>query len=600
MAGDVAQLKEKLGTENLASQIYSMWDDFNSQRSGWLAEQKELRNYLFATDTSKTSNRTLPWRNSTTTPKLTQIRDNLHANYMAALFPNDQWLKWEGWTLNDELKAKREAIESYMQNKTRLGGFRNTISQLLYDYIDYGNAFADVEWVDERKVDPITGEEIPGYVGPRVVRISPMDIVINPAASSFKNSPKMTRKIMNIGELQAMAVDFPNMNWITEALDKSMRLRHDVMNGMYSVEDFNKAEGYTIDGFGSLHEYYQSPYVEIIEFEGTIYDPASQTLLKDYVITIIDRNKVIRKEQIPSWFPKGTKAHAGWRLRPDNLYAMGPLHNLVGMQYRIDHLENIKADMFDIIAYPPLKIKGEVEEFDWAPGAEIHIDVDGDVEMLHPDTTALHSDTQIAIYEQRMEDYAGAPKQAMGIRTPGEKTAFEVQALESAAGRIFKEKIETFEVELLEPILNSMLEISRRNLNGADIVRVYDDELSAQIFSQVTKEDITAQGKLRPTGARHFFSQQQLIQNMSGLFASPIGQMILPHVSGKAMARLAEDLFGLERYQLMSDYVAVVEQGEMQRMANVVQEKLVGEDAVAQTVDNAPPEQDQELTDPNS
>lgn len=579
MAGNVAQLKEQLRPDTLASQIYMMWNDFHNQRKPWVEEQKELRNYLFATDTSKTSNRTLPWRNSTTTPKLTQIRDNLHANYMAALFPNDQWMKWEGFTLDDAVKAKREAIEAYMQNKTRLGGFRTVISQLLYDYIDYGNAFADVEWVNEKKVDPLTGEEIPGYVGPRVVRISPFDILINPVANNFRNSPKMVRKVMNLGELKAMAEDFPEEGWIREAVSKAMKFRHDIANGQYSIEDFDKAVGYTIDGFGNLYEYYQSPYVELIEFEGDLYDPYSDTLLRNHVVTVIDRSRVIRKEQMPSWQPKGNKAHVGWRLRPDNLYAMGPLHNLVGMQYRIDHLENIKADVFDLIAFPPLKIKGEVEEFDWAPGAEIHIDVEGDVEMLVPDTTALQADTQIAILEQRMEDYAGAPKQAMGIRTPGEKTAYEVQTLESAAGRIFKEKIQNFEVELLEPLLNAMLEVAKRNMDAADVVRVFDDELGAQIFATVTKDAITANGKLRPVGARHFFSQQQLIQNLTGLFNSPVGQLIAPHVSSKQLAKLAEDLFGIERYQLISDNIALMEQADQQRLMAVLQEQAVGEDA---------------------
>lgn len=585
MAGNVAQLRDQLRPDNLAGQIYMMWNDFHNQRKPWVEEQKELRNYLFATDTSKTSNRSLPWRNSTTTPKLTQIRDNLHANYMAALFPNDQWLKWEGFSLDDATKAKREAIESYMQNKTRLGGFRTVISQLLYDYIDYGNAFADVEWVNEIKKDPLTGEVIPGYVGPRVVRISPLDILINPAASNFRNSPKMTRKVMNLGELKALAEDFPNEGWVREALSKAMKFRHDIANGQYSIEDFDKAAGYTIDGFGNLYEYYQSPYVELIEFEGDLYDPNTDTLLRNHCITVIDRAKVIRKEVNPSWFPKGSKAHVGWRLRPDNLYAMGPLHNLVGMQYRIDHLENIKADVFDLIAFPPLKIKGEIEEFDWAPGAEIHMDVEGDVAMLVPDTTALAADTQIAILEQRMEDYAGAPKQAMGIRTPGEKTAYEVQTLESAAGRIFKEKIHNFEVEMLEPIINAMLEISRRNMDAADIIRVFDDELGAQIFSTVTKDNITANGKLHPVGARHFFSQQQLVQNLTGLFNSPVGQLIAPHISAKQLARLAEDLFGVERYQLISDNVALIEQSEQQRLMAVLQEQAVGEDAAMMAAD---------------
>lgn len=589
MAGTVAQLREELRPDTLASQIYMMWNDWHNQRKPWVEEQKELRNYLFATDTSKTSNKTLPWRNSTTVPKLTQIRDNLHANYMAALFPNDQWLKWEGFTLDDSIKEKRESIEAYMENKTRLGGFRTTISQLIYDYIDYGNAVADVEWVSDKKVDPITGEAIHGYVGPRAVRISPLDILINPVAAHFKDTPKLTRKILTVGELRAMAEDAPAKKWIKEALDRSLKFRHSVTSGMYSVEDFDKAEGYTIDGFGNLYEYFQSPYVELIEFEGDLYDNVSDTFLRNHVITVMDRCRIVRQEPMESWLPKGTKAHVGWRLRPDNLYAMGPLHNLVGMQYRIDHLENIKADVFDLIAFPPLKIKGEVEEFNWAPGEEIHIDAEGDVEMLVPDTTALAADTQIALLEQKMEDYAGAPKQAMGIRTPGEKTAYEVQALESAAGRIFKEKVQNFEVELLEPILNAMLEISRRNMDAADTIRVFDDELSAQVFATVTKEDITAQGKLRPVGARHFFSQQQLIQNLTGLFNSPAGQMIMPHVSTKQLAKLVEDLFGLERYQLISENIAMFEQLEREKLMNTMQEQLVSQDATAMAVDNQQP-----------
>jgi hypothetical protein len=130
-----------------------------------------------------------------------------------------------------------------------------------------------------------------------------------------------------------------------------------------------------------------------------------------------------------------------------------------------------------------------------------------------------------------------------------------------------------------------MLEISRRNMDSADTIRVYDDELSAQVFAEVTKEDITANGKLRPSGARHFFSQQQLVQNMTGLFNSPVGQLIAPHVSSKQLAKLAEDLFGLERYQLISDNIALIEQAESQRVMNVLQEQAVAEDSAMMTAE---------------
>lgn len=77
----------------VASQIAVKWVEWDKYRGSWIEEKKELRNYLYATDTRTTTNAKLPWCNSTTTPKLTQIYDNLKANYTAALFPNSNWMR---------------------------------------------------------------------------------------------------------------------------------------------------------------------------------------------------------------------------------------------------------------------------------------------------------------------------------------------------------------------------------------------------------------------------------------------------------------------------------------------------------------------------
>lgn len=589
MSDKVAELRFKLNPEtSLARAVVDQYETFRQNRSAWEAEQLELRNYLFATDTSKTSNQDLPWRNKTTLPKLTQIRDNLHANYIAALFPNDDWLKWEGETQEDQIKA--QAIENYMKNKIKMGGFRETISRLLLDYIDYGNAFADAGWVEDYK--EYEGETIAGFIGPKAIRLDPMNHFINPASASYHGSPKITRKIITLGELKLMASRNPEMRYLSEALGRAEKRRGQFNSGYYTVEDFKKAQGYTVDGFGNLYEYYQSPYVEIIELEGNIHDSDSGELLEDYVITIMDRAIVIRQEPIKTWLPTGTKHHAAWRIRPDNLYGMGPLHNLVGMQYRIDHLENLKADVFDLIAFPPLKIRGEVEEFNWGPLEQIHLtNPEDDVDMLNPDTTALQADLQIQLLEEKMEQYAGAPRDAMGIRTPGEKTAFEVEQLQSAAARIFAEKVQNFEVTLLEPLLNSMLEIAKRNMTEREIVRVMDDDIGVEAFASVSKEDITANGKLRPIGARHFSAQRLLIQNLVNTFNSPVGQMVMPHTSGKNLAKLLESTYGLERYELFRDNIAVIEQMETQRLVQAAQQTL-GEE---QMVDTEDPETDEGL-----
>ena len=144
MSKKVLEIREAFNGDTLAKYVAHTWFRYHSQRFPKIEQWKELRNYIFATDTTTTTNKSLPWKNSTTLPKLCQIRDNLHSNYISALFPNDQWLKWEAYSLQDAEKTKAKTIEAYMQNKTRESHFRTEISRLVYDYIDYGNTFATV------------------------------------------------------------------------------------------------------------------------------------------------------------------------------------------------------------------------------------------------------------------------------------------------------------------------------------------------------------------------------------------------------------------------------------------------------------------------
>lgn len=576
MATKPLDIESLFNRDDAAKFIATTWFNYNSQRRGKIEEWKEIRDYVFATDTSTTSNAHLPWKNKTTLPKLCQIRDNLHSNYISALFPNDEWLRWESYNQGDASKDKVEAIEAYMTNKTRIGGFRTEISKLLYDYIDYGNAFATYDFVSSYYEDE--GIRSKKYVGPKARRISPLDIVFNPMANSFEDSWKIVRSLKTIGELHAMAEDYPENKWLLEALDKRGKVVSHA--NRYGIEDDDKSEGFLADGFGSMQEYLQSGYVEVLDFYGDIYTKEGK-LDRNRKITVIDRCWVINDEPIPNWMGSAPIFHVGWRTRPDNLWAMGPLDNLVGMQYRIDHLENVKADAMDLAILPPLKIIGEVEEFVYRPGEEIHIDADGDVQELARNAQwVIQGENQIQMLEQRMEMYAGAPREAMGIRTAGEKTAFEVQQLQNAAGRIFQEKITSFEVELLEKLLNGMLESAKRNLDEQDIVRTIDKDIGIEVFLEITKEDITASGIIRPIGARHFAAQAQLLQNLTGVYNTPIGQMIAPHTSSKKMAELIEDILGISRYELYRPNVAIFEQQETQRLASQTQEDLMMEQEI--------------------
>lgn len=578
MSTKIAELTVMLTQDSCSQWVGYLWNKFNDQRRDWIDEKKELRDYIFATDTSTTSNSTLPWKNSTTLPKLCQIRDNLHSNYLSSLFPNDDWLRWQGYGKGDSTKKKAKAIQAYMANKCREGHFRTEMSKLLLDYIDYGNAFATCTFESKYKEMP-DGTVVPDYIGPRVKRISPLDIVFNPLAGDFTSTFKIIRSVKTIGELKKLAAEEPEQAFWAPAIARREEIRSKA--GAYSVEDFDKACGYQADGFGNMYEYYMSDFVEILEFYGDYHNQQTGELTTNVIVTVVDRSIEVRQEPIPSWLGHAPIYQVGWRTRPDNLWSMGPLDNLVGMQYRIDHIENLRADAMDLIVHPPLKIIGEVEEFTWGPSCEIHLDEGGDVSEVSKNLNGiLLAANDIQMYEDRMELYAGAPREAMGIRTPGEKTALEVQTLSNAAGRIFQEKITTFEIELLERVLNAMLETSRRNMDTSDIIRVMDDDLGVKEFLTVTKEDITANGKIRPVGARHFAKQAQDLQNIIGIFNSPIGQMIAPHTSGKAMSQFVDDVTGLTGYEIFRPNIAIAEQQETQSLVNQASEDLEVQNAV--------------------
>ena len=576
MANNVAIIKETYLQDDLSAFVSNLWDTYNNQRQEKINEWMELRNYIFATDTTKTTNSKLPWKNKTTIPKICQIRDNLHSNYISALFPNDNWVKWIALSNDSAQKNKAAVIEAYIKNKASLGHLRTAISALLYDYIDYGNAFA---WVDfESSYKTLSnGLKEPKYIGPVVRRISPLDIVFNPKSDSFKESHKIIRTVKTVGELLKLAKTSPdNKFWETAMMERETKRN---LYGGYRKEDWSKAVGYDVDGFGSYYEYLQSGFVEVLEFYGDYYNPATQELMEDCVITVIDRNKVVRNIQIPNWEGVAQIHHVGWRHRQDNLWHMGPLDNLVGMQYRIDHLENLKADAADLAIHPPLVVAGEVEEFEWGPSAEIHIDENGSITELGKNLNSIIvADNQIQRLQETMEVMAGAPREAMGMRTPGEKTALEVSTLNSAAGRIFQEKITHFEIELLEPVLNSCLETSIRNMVTYDVIMVLDKDYGVRDFMTITKEDITAKGILRPIGARHFSKEAQDLQNLVGLANSNLWSHVTPHVSGIELSKFISDATNLKGYDIFKPNIAIAEQKETQSMVNSAQDMILQEE----------------------
>lgn len=573
----VLNIEEALTPDSLAVRISNFFLEWCTLRQQWVSEKEEIQRYVFATDTSKTSNSQLPWSNKTTIPKLCQIRDNLFANYMATMFPKRKNIVWEGDTAEDDNLDKSKAIEAYMTWVSDRPEYYNEVAKLVLDYIDYGNAFVMPEWIDGRNVSSDGLKVQMGYAGPRLRRINPLDIIFNPTATTFEASPKIIRSLISLGEVKELL----ERDSTTEQEQEDGKALLDYMKEIRSFvagqpgNDAMMDAIYTIAGFNNFRDYLGSNTVEVLTFYGDIYDEHTGEFKRNQIIKLVDRHKLISQKPNPSFFGTAPIYHVGWRVRPDNLWAMGPLDNLVGMQYRIDHLENMKADVWDLTRFPVFKTKGIIDDFEWHPGARVDCGDDGDVELLAPDVGALQANTEIAILEQKMEEMAGAPKEAMGFRTPGEKTKYEVQRIENAAGRIFNNKISQFEMHMVEPGNNSMLELARRNMDES-IIRIFDDEFKITAFQSLTPEDITGSGRIRCIAARHFAEQAEMIQNLNNFTSSAAGQdpEVLVHFSTVKLAKMWEDLLDLEDYKIVEPYIRITERSDGQQIQNVAEEQM--------------------------
>jgi len=102
-------------------------------------------------------------------------------------------------------------------------------------------------------------------------------------------------------------------------------------------------------------------------------------------------------------------------------------------------------------------------------------------------------------------------------------------------------------------------------MDYVDTIRVLDDETGALLFQSITKEDITARGRITPVGARHFAERAQRLQNLNSLIQIKQDPTVGAHISGKKIAELISYELGEEA--LYGENIAVQEQMETQQSA---------------------------------
>lgn len=545
--------------------IVQKWDEWKGYKSGAEQSWQEVESYLYATDSRTTTNNKNGHNHTTHIPVVMEIKQDLEAIIMGTVMPHDKWFKFRPANRKEATKDKRLAVESYLKNIHTLNNISSVVRHLSSDLSIYGNCFAEVKFVSGTNEDKI------GYTGPIVERISPYDIVMDPTASTFCQSPKIVREIITIGELKRRGDD-PGSVWNRSVVEELLSRR----GSRSSTFTNEKNRQFSPLGYTNWESYLSSGMVEIFHFYGSIYNDDTGELLEDRHITVADKDSVLFNGDIATPTGKPYIFQGTWEKRPDNLWGMGPLDNIIGLNYQINHRENGKSDALDRILLPDMVQIGDVdEEYDDETGRTKYLVPEGGtVQDIRPDTTFLSYDLQIDRLQAQARRSARLPGDLTGFRSAGEKTAFEVGSLTEGAMRGHLHKVQGFEMSVLEPILKAEVELARDNLSSVTEI-TNETEGGLLEFIQVTPQDLEVVGTIQPIGARRFSRRNQIISTLSQLSSTGVWQTALPHISSKGVSSLLEELTELEGAMVFVENAQIMERMEQEQLMAQAEQVLV-------------------------
>lgn len=538
---------------------YSEWQSYKEQA---MERWKETEAYIYATDTTSIPGGDM-FDHTTHLPLVHELREELISIMYSTVLPNEDFIGFQPFDKESATKEKRKKALAYLKNRHSLNGFRKSIDKAITDLIDYGICIVQVQYVDTTKTGK-DGLVRPGYAGPVLRRFSPYDFTMDPTADNYQVTPKILRSLVSMGEFISLA---ETNEWDPELVKSVVEKR-----GTYGTVDFSdnkKNTQFTPDGFSSIEAYYASGMVELLYFYGDVFDEHECVVHRDRCVVVVDRCLTLSDEEVlePNIFI------GSWKVKADNLWPQGALDQIIGLNFQINHRENALSTSIDRFIFPDRVQMGDVEII-YNPDTN-RIDYlapeGGGVQDLTPDATVLSYDNQIRKLMDMARMTIGLPPSLQGFRSPGEKTAFEVQTLNDGAYRSFIHKAERFDMDVLEPVLNAELKIGRDHLHSALQVQTTSPE-GIPTFISITSEDLNSNGKLVPMGSRRFALQNKQLNMLNQLANSNLANLVSAHLNTYALAQVVEELGGLTEFEMFGQFAAIEEQFEQQQLVNVAQQ----------------------------
>ena len=475
--------------QKLASKVVFCFDKYDEMRQRQLINIRELKNEIYLNKNFKNTN----WKNNVSLPDIYELAQTLKSHLIENLYSNPENM-FDVIGINPQAQSLANSHKAMLVNMFDRMNLKNEMEKLVDSIVESGEATLFVGWntkykkkrrpqtLEEQFLNPTNDgfvvEDVVTYDGPSVKCIDPVDFVFDIAnIQNFESCAKIYRTYMDVNEI----IDNKSNNMLNPQIIDELRQIANVksLKTLGNLSSLKIVDG----GYSTIYDSdlmkaraRKGNKLEVLEFYGDIQKPDG-TILKNYLVTVVARTKVVRFE--PNPFVINPFIYASIIEDPETKRGVSPLKVAMILSSISSEILNKQLDALSLTINPPylapkgcfkgeqVVTPGKIIEYDSAlmPQQPLPLDF----------TQAVRGWDFIRFFKAQIESATGIFKNMSGqLEQDVEKTATEFTYSVSSQAIRLNMLIDSISRKIIIPMIQAVAEITSNFKFGNETV-VYSE-----------------------------------------------------------------------------------------------------------------------------
>lgn len=349
------------------------------------------------------------------------------------------------------------------------------VARLVPQFVVYGTGISKIVWRKTEKIleirpgvkQPIVFYDDPDfiprdifsvYIDPRAIDIASADYIVDKYTVNEDHLKMMAKagiysNVENVQDIKGSEIDNPYV------------INRQVATGI-NVQVAEKSK---------------RKKVELLEYWGK-FDINNDGEDEDVIITVANRNTVVRIMENPFLTKEKPFVLAGYEYATDELYGISPLERALPLQYVMNDLHNQILDNKSLLLKKPMLVSDgaqvTIKQLEAYRKGEI-IRVQGDISAIHEMPIEDHTQTGIEglnLVRQTIQRSTGSSDPMLGVSTPGEQTATEIKTLVASGNSRIGNAARFFASGILAESLRKAYQYNQQFMTREKVIRIVGEE----------------------------------------------------------------------------------------------------------------------------